>query len=74
MSDTRSAAPHAGMCDEQMLVRDVLRELHGAETVTACTHVWVRYVEPVESSINPETVAQLGRALRIRMAILSPFE
>lgn|GEM_PF-3551550 len=74
MSDVRSAAAMAGHCDEQVLVKDVLRELHAAEDVTACAHTWVRFVEPVEHSISPETLAQLGRALRIRMAILSPFE
>jgi hypothetical protein len=74
MTDPRSAAAMAGVCDEQRLVRDVLKELHDAETVTACACTWMRYVSPVEASTSPETIAQLGRALRIRMAILTPFE
>jgi hypothetical protein len=74
MSEIRSAAAQAGHCDEQLLVMNVLAALVGCETVTACTHVWRDYVEAVEASISPETVAQLGRALRIRMAIVSPFE
>lgn len=62
------------MCDEQVLVKNVLRDLHSAETVTACAYTWLRYVEPVESTISSETLDQLGRALRIRMAIITPFE
>lgn len=71
-SPARSATAQAGHCDEQMLVKDVLAQLVGCETVTACAHVWVNYVEPVEHSISPETVDQLGRALRIRIAVISP--
>jgi len=74
LSEVRSAAAMAGHCDEQLLVMNVLAALVGCETVTACTHVWRDHVESVEASISPETVAQLGRALRIRMAIVSPFE
>lgn len=60
VTEVRSAADMAGHCDEQMLVKDVLAHLIGCETVTACAHVWMRYVEPVESSISPETVDQIG--------------
>ena len=74
MTEFRSAAAQAGCCDEPKLVMDVLAALVGCETVTACTHVWRDYVEPVEDSISHETLAQLGRALRIRMAVISPFE
>ncbi len=68
----RSAASQAGICDEPKLVIDVLAQLVGCETVTACANVWVNYVEPVENSISPETVDQLGRELRIRIAVISP--
>jgi hypothetical protein len=74
MSEVRSAAAMAGHCDEQLLVMNVLAELVGCETVTECCNTWKSYVEPVEKSISPETTAQLGRALRIRMAVISPFE
>jgi hypothetical protein len=70
--EPRSAAAQAGVCDEQLLVMNVLAALVGCETVTTCAHVWRDYVEPVEASISPETVAQLGRALRIRVASLAP--
>ena len=72
MSEVRSAAAQAGHCDEQLLVMSVLAALVGCETVTACTHVWRDHVECVEASISPETVDQLGRAMRIRMAVISP--
>lgn len=68
----RSATAQAGFCDEQMLVRDVLAQLVDCETVTDCVHIWMRYVASVEDSISPETVDQLGRALRIRIAVISP--
>lgn len=74
MTEARSSAAQVGHCDEQMLVKDVLAQLVCCETVTACAHVWANYVEPVEASISPETVDQLGRALRIRIAVISPFE
>ena len=74
MSEARSAAAQAGHCDEQLLVMNVLAALVGCETVTTCAHVWRDYVEPVEASISHETLGQLGRALRIRMAVISPFE
>lgn len=74
MSDVRSSAAQAGICDEPQLINDLSRELKTAETVTACAYTWLRYVAPVEASINPETLAKLGRVLRIRMAVVSPFE
>jgi hypothetical protein len=70
--EERSAAAQAGVCDEQLLVMNVLAALVGCETVTGCVHVWRDYVEPVENSVSPETVDQLGRAMRIRMAVISP--
>jgi hypothetical protein len=73
-TDVRSAAAQAGVCDEQLLVMNVLAALVSCETVTACAHVWCSYVEPVEASIGQDTLAQLGRALRIRMAVISPFD
>ena len=62
----------AGQCDEPKLVMDMLAALIGCETVTACAHTYLRYVEPVEASIDPDTLDQLARALRIRVDALAP--
>lgn len=74
MTEVRSAAAQSGHCDEQLLVMNVLAALIDCHTVTDCCNTWKSYVEPVEKSISPETTSQLGRALRIRMAVISPFE
>lgn len=71
MSEVRSAAAMAGVCDEWRLYQDVLRELHAADTITACAFTWMRYVAPVERSIDPDTLRNLDRAMFIRVRYLA---
>lgn len=70
--EIRSAAAIVGMPDEHLLARDVLAALAKSETVSACCKVWRDYVFPVEIVIDPETVDQLGRALKIRLEQIVP--
>lgn len=67
MTETRSAAAQAGVCDQAKLVMDALAALIGKQTVPQCFDVWSDYVLPVEGQLFPETLEQIGRAIAIRI-------
>ena len=71
VSEVRSAAAQAGVCDEQMLIHDASRAFSTAETITAAAASWLRYVAPVEDAISRETIDLISSAFAIRIMMLS---
>jgi hypothetical protein len=66
MSDPRSAAAQAGVCDEQMLIHEASRAFIAAETIAQLDDAWALYVAPVEASIGGETLDILRRLRDLR--------
>lgn len=66
MSEPRSAAAMAGVCDEQRLIHEASRAFAQAETIPQLEDAWARYVAPVEASIGAETLDILTRLCDLR--------
>lgn len=71
MSDIRSAAAQAGICNEQQLEFDVSRALNQAKSEAELNEVFRIYVDPVEVQISDETFHLLTRLREIRASTLA---
>lgn len=63
MDEARSAAAQAGICDERLLVMDVLAALVGATTISECVDIWMSHVRPVEKVVCEDTLDDLSRGM-----------
>ena len=71
MTEPRSAAAHAGLCDEQQLLHDASAAFTKADAPGDLDAVWRTYVSPVWDSIDFDTQEILARLYALRLSTIS---
>ncbi len=71
MSEVRSSAAQAGICDEQQLLHDASAAFAKASFPADLDEVWRSYVAPMWDSIETETQDILTRLYALRLSTLS---
>jgi hypothetical protein len=71
MSEVRSAAAMAGVCDEQRLIHDASAAFTRSEKRCDLDSAWRDYVYPVWEQIDGETQDILSRLYSLRLSTLS---
>ena len=71
MSEVRSGAQMAGICDEQQLLHDASAAFTKADAPGDLDAVWRTFVQPVWDSIDGETRDILSRLYALRLSTMS---
>jgi hypothetical protein len=71
MTDARTSAAPAGVCDEQQLLHDASAAFTKADAPGDLDAVWRSYVQPVWDSIDGETQDILSRLYALRLSTMS---
>lgn len=70
MSEVRSAAAQAGICDEQLLIHNASGAFARAANPSEIDAAWRQYVTPVYESVSEETQGLLHRLYSLRLTTL----
>jgi len=70
MSDVRSAAAQAGVCDIQQLIYDVSGAFNGAKTTDELDDLWKNYVSPVYCQIDEKDMKLIGMIYALKASTL----
>lgn len=71
MSEVRSAAAQAGVCDEQQLIHDASAAFTRSEKRCDLDAAWRDYVAPVWRQIDYETQDILSRLYSLRLSTMA---
>lgn len=70
MSDVRSAAAQAGVCDIQQLIHDVSGAFNKAKSTDELDELWKNYVSPVYCQIDEKDMKLIGMIYALKASTL----